>query len=70
MPVGHKCCHMAYFDEDFATVEYDEYCDAVVGRMTEFADGEQFREYMEAITRWRPTCRSRLLRTHTTRRRG
>jgi len=40
---------MAYFDEDFATVEYDDYCGAVVGRMTEFAEGEQFKEYMEAI---------------------
>jgi len=40
---------MAYFDSSFASVEYDRSCDAVVGRLSEFAEGEAFREYMETI---------------------
>lgn len=40
---------MAYFDEDFATVTYDAETGAVVARMTEYAEGEPFREYMNAV---------------------
>ena len=40
---------MAYYDTDFAVVRYDESCDAVIGELTEFTTGEDFREYMEAL---------------------
>jgi hypothetical protein len=38
-----------YFDESFATVTYESDIDAAVARMTEFAEGESFREYMNSI---------------------
>ena len=40
---------MPYYDSASATVEYDRRTGAVVGRLTEFTEGESFREYMEAI---------------------
>jgi hypothetical protein len=40
---------MTYFDASFASVYHDEECDAVVGKQTEFADGEDFREYMNEL---------------------
>jgi len=30
-------------------VRYDESCDAVIGELTEFTSGEEFREYMESL---------------------
>lgn len=39
---------MAYFDSDFATVEYEEQSGAVVGELREFVEGDDFREYMDA----------------------
>ncbi len=40
---------VTFFDEAFATVWYDDETDAVVAQMTEYADGEPFREYMNAV---------------------
>lgn len=40
---------MAHYERGFATVEYDEHCDAVVGRLKEFTEDEEFKEYMESI---------------------
>lgn len=40
---------MPHYDSAFGTVEYDRNCDAVIGRLTEFTQGEEFREYMNAI---------------------
>lgn len=40
---------MAYFDREFATVEYDAEVDTVYTKMTGFARGEEFRSYMEAV---------------------
>lgn len=40
---------MGYFEQEFATVEYDAGIDAVVARQTGFAGGTEFREYMESI---------------------
>ncbi|WP_324756615.1 hypothetical protein [Haloarcula montana] len=40
---------MSYFDSEFASVDYDSDSDAIVARMTDFAEGEPFREYMNAI---------------------
>lgn len=41
--------YMGYFDSDFAVVEYDESCDAIVARLEEFEEGESFRNYMNTI---------------------
>ena len=38
-----------FFDESFATVWYDDETDAVVAQMTSYAEGESFREYMDAV---------------------
>lgn len=40
---------MRYYDEEFATVEYDGDIDTVIARLTEFETGEPFREYMNTI---------------------
>ncbi len=40
---------MAYFDRTYATVEYDDSLGAVVGRIDDYAEGEEFRAYMNAI---------------------
>lgn len=40
---------MPHYQSSFATVEYDESCEAVIGELREFTEGEQFREYMEEI---------------------
>lgn len=40
---------MGYFDRGFATVTYDEEDDVVLAHMTDFAEGEPFREYMYSI---------------------
>jgi len=40
---------MSHYESEFASVEYDRSCGAVVGRLREFTEGEPFREYMEAI---------------------
>lgn len=38
-----------YFDEGFATVEYDDEIGVIVVEMTEYVEGDQFREYMRSI---------------------
>jgi hypothetical protein len=38
-----------YFDDDFATVEYDDEIDIVIAKMTEYPGETQFRAYMESI---------------------
>jgi hypothetical protein len=38
-----------HYESEFATVRYDDESDVVVARMDEFAEGEAFREYMNAI---------------------
>ena len=40
---------MAHYESSFASVEYDQSCDAVVGRLEEFTEGGEFREYMNSI---------------------
>ncbi len=40
---------VTFLDEAFATVWHDDETDAVVAQMTEYADGEPFREYMNAV---------------------
>jgi hypothetical protein len=41
---------MTYFDDEFATVTYDKQTGAVVSVMDEYAEGEDFRRYMNSIT--------------------
>jgi hypothetical protein len=40
---------MGQFERSYATVEYDRTTGAVIGRLLEFAEGEAFKEYMEAL---------------------
>jgi hypothetical protein len=40
---------MSYFDSDYADVTYDDELGAVISRMDEYAEGEDFRRYMNSI---------------------
>jgi hypothetical protein len=40
---------MSYFEEDFATVAFDESMEAVVATVHDYAEGETFRAYMDSI---------------------
>ncbi|PSP77486.1 hypothetical protein BRC81_09920 [Halobacteriales archaeon QS_1_68_20] len=40
---------MTYFDRTYGAVEYDESLETVVGRIHDYAEGEEFRAYMNAI---------------------
>jgi hypothetical protein len=40
---------MSYFDGEFAEVTYDSGMGAIVARMDEYAEGEEFRRYMDSI---------------------
>jgi len=40
---------MGYFDGEFAVVQYESSCDAIVAQLQEFEEGEAFRSYMDTI---------------------
>jgi hypothetical protein len=40
---------MAHYETEYARIEYDEHSGAVVGQTLEFAEGDDFREYMDEI---------------------
>jgi len=40
---------VTHFERDYGVVRYDEAAGVVVCRLTDYVEGEQFREYMNAI---------------------